>query len=451
MSDEALLVARVLFWAASVGVAILPMRWALFCLILASHIDITSLTFASATSVGFENTFRIVVLPLLLLVRTQLRPLKNLRWTLPHKLWLALTIYVAIAGSWGGFPLSAVKLVAYLAAYFVIYLILCEGWEFGWLDFGLMRLACWCILALAVLQTYGLGNGWGGVEERFTSFSTPQYFAAFLVALLAILVFSGERGFWHYATCGALVVAIVFSGSRYVFVSTVLLLIIASFRVVSGEEASLQFRVSFRKLFLAVGFAAASGAFLLAYLPDNRIDQLVTAASDEEVKVQDVGTLAWRLSIYEEIWTRLQKRTPAQLFWGSGTGSGAALMMDLDPGHYDPDAIDANRALHSEYLRALYEWGILGFVLLMAFLIATIVGFTRKIAAQGGGPALAFLGALPSILIALAIENILAGAASAGGVGILLAMSFAWQMQPGLPSLPEPSDELAANRAPVSA
>jgi hypothetical protein len=307
MSDEALLVARILFWAVAAGVMVFPMRWALFCFILASHVDITSLTFASATSVGFENTFRIAVLPLLLLVRTQFRPLKNLQWMLPHKLWLALTIYVAIAGSWGGFPLSSLKFVVYLAAYFVIYLIFCEGWEHGWLDFALMRLACWCVLALAVLQTYGLENGWGGIEERFTSFSTPQYFAAFLVALLAILVFSGEHGFWHYATCGALVVAIVFSGSRYVFVSTVLLLIIASFRVASGQQASLEFRVSFRRLFLSLGFAAASGAFLLAYLPDNRIDQLVTAASDEEVKVQDVGTLAWRLGIYEEIWTRLQK------------------------------------------------------------------------------------------------------------------------------------------------
>src|SRR5436305_5007797 len=69
MSDEALLVVRVLFWVLTAGLALLPMRWATVCLILASHIDITSLTFASATSVGFENTVRIAVLPLLFLAR----------------------------------------------------------------------------------------------------------------------------------------------------------------------------------------------------------------------------------------------------------------------------------------------------------------------------------------------------------------------------------------------
>jgi hypothetical protein len=445
MSDEALLIARVLFWALTAGVAILPMRWALLCFILASHIDITSLTFASATAVGFENTIRITALPLLLLVRTSFIPLKDMHWTLAHKLWLALTIYVAIAGFWGGFPLSAFKFVAYLVDYLVLYSVLGAAWEFRWLDVRLMRLACWCVMALAVLQTYALGNVWGGIEGRFSSFTSPQYFAAFLVALLAILVFSGDRGLWHYATCGVLVVGIVLSGSRYVFVSAVLLLLVASFRVSSATEDSPQFQVSFRKILLTLGLAAAGAVVLVNYLPDNRIDELVTAASDQDAKVQDVATLGWRLSIYEEIFTRLEKRTPAQLFWGSGTGSGAGLMMDLSPGHYDPDAIDANRSLHSEYLRALYEWGILGFTLLVAVLIATIVGFTRKISAEAGGPALAFLGVLPSILIGLAIENILAGAASAGGVGILLAMSFAWRMQSETSYVSAPSDELTAD------
>jgi O-antigen ligase len=450
MSDDALLIARVLFWAFSAGLAFLPMRWAIFCLILASHIDITSLSFASATNVGFENTVRIAVLPLLLLARTQFRPLKELRWTLPHKLWLALTLYVAIAGFWGGFPLSAVKLVTYLAAYFVYYCIFCAAWQACWLDLGLMRLASWCVLALAVLQTYALGNGWGGIEERFTSFSSPQYFAAFLVALLAILVFSGGRGLVHYATCGVLVVAIFCSGSRYVFVSTVLLLIIASFRVSGTDAGSLRFRVTLRKVLLGLGLAAAGVALLLPYLPDNRMQQLAMAASDQDLRGEDIGTLAWRLSIYDEIWTRLEKRAPAQLFFGSGTCSGAALMLDLGPTLYDRETIDGNRALHSEYLRALYEWGILGFAVLLAFLIAMIVGFTRKIAAEGGGPAVAFLGVLPSILIGLGIENVLAGAASAAGVGILLALSFAWEAQPSYVIEVFPLNSVTADRPALS-
>ena len=83
---------------------------------------------------------------------------------------MALTIYAAIAGFWGGFPLSAAKLVAYLAAYFVLYLAFCSAWTEGWLDIGVMRLVSWFVVGLAILQTYGLGNGWGGPELRFTSF-----------------------------------------------------------------------------------------------------------------------------------------------------------------------------------------------------------------------------------------------------------------------------------------
>jgi hypothetical protein len=429
MSDEALLVARVLFWVASAGVAFLPMRWALFCFIFASHLDITSLTFTSASSVGFENTFRIVALPLFLLARTNSLSFANFKWLLPHKLWIALTIYVAIAGFWGGFPLSAVKLIAYLCAYLVLYFVFTRAWEAGWLDITLLRQASWSVIALAILQTFSLGNGWGGAEMRFTSFSTPQYFAAFLVAMLAILVFSGERGWWHYTTCGAIVVSIVLNGSRYVFISTVLLLIVASFRV-HGSSESFRLSLSKKRVLVTLVLAIAIGAALISYAPENRLDQLLVTASDQDAKLEEVGTFSWRLGIYQEIFDRLEKRTFTQLFFGSGTGSGAELMIAYEPTLNDKQSIDANRALHSEYLRALYEWGILGLLVLIAFLTSMILGFARKIAADGGGVGLAFLGVLPSILLGLAIENILAGAASAAGVGILLAMSFAYQTDP---------------------
>jgi len=430
MPDEALLVARALFWVFAAGVLLLPMRWSLFCFILAAHMDITSLTFNSATAVGFENTIRIVGLPALLLLRTGFAPLKDMTWTLPQKIWLGLIVYAAIAGLWGGFPLAAIKMVAYLVAYFVLYLVFCSAWCERWLDIGLVRLVAWSVIALAVLQTFVLGDEWGGLEERFTSFSAPQYFAAFLVAVLAILMFSGARGWFHYATCGGLMAAIVLSGSRYVFVSMVALAVIGCFQLASGRHGSLRWRPNFRKMLLTLGIAAAGIGILVAYLPYNRIDELVGAVSEDDATVEDVGTFAWRLGIYEDVLEHLEKRTGPELFFGSGTSSGAALMLNHDPDHYDREGIDGNRVLHSEFLRALYEWGIPGLGLLLAFVVATTTGFVQKIAAEGGGPALAFAGALPSIVLGLAIENMLASAASAGGVGILLAMTFGWKGEP---------------------
>jgi hypothetical protein len=392
--------------------------------------DITSLTFNSATAVGFENTIRIAGLPALLLLRTGFAPLRDMTWALPQKIWLGLIAYAAIAGFWGGFPLSAIKMVAYLVAYFVLYLVFCSAWCEHWLDIGLVRLMAWSVIALAVLQTFVLGDEWGGLEERFTSFSAPQYFAAFLVAVLAILMFSGARGWFHYATCGGLMAAIVLSGSRYVFVSMVALAVIGCFQLASGRHGSLRWRPNLRKMLLTLGIAAAGIGILVAYLPYNRIDELVGAVSEDDATVEDVGTFAWRLGIYEDVLEHLEKRTGPELFLGSGTSSGAALMLNHDPDHYDREGIDANRVLHSEFLRALYEWGIPGLGLLLAFVIATTAGFVQKIAAEGGGTALAFAGALPSIVLGLAIENMLASAASAGGVGILLAMTFAWKGEP---------------------
>jgi hypothetical protein len=427
MPDEALLVARVLFWVFAAGVLLLPMRWSLFCFILASHMDITSLTFNSATAVGFENTIRIAGLPMLLLLRTGFTSLEDLTWTLPQKIWLALIGYAAIAGFWSGFPLAAIKMVAYLIAYFVLYMIFCRAWGERWLDIGLLRLVAWSVIALAALQTFVLGDAWGGLEERFTSFSAPQYFAAFLVATLAVLMFSGDRGWYHYVTCGGLMAAIVLSGSRYVFVSMVVLAVIGCFQLAAGRHGSLRWRPNLRKMVVTLGLAAAGIGILVAYLPYNRIDELVGAVSEDDATVEDVGTFAWRLGIYEDVLEHLGKRTGPELFFGSGTSSGAALMLNHDPDHYDREGIDANRVLHSEFLRALYEWGIPGIGLLLAFVIATTAGFVKKIAAEGGGPALAFAGALPSIVLGLAIENMLASAASAGGVGILVAMTFAWK------------------------
>ena len=58
--------------------------------------------------------------------------------------------------------------------------------------------------------------------------------------------------------------------------------------------------------------------------------KLSSVASDEDSKFREMGTLGWRLGIYEEIFERLGKRDFVQVFFGSGTSSGAALMLDHD-------------------------------------------------------------------------------------------------------------------------
>ncbi len=194
MPDEALLVARALFWVFAAGVLVLPMRWSLFCFILASHMDITSVTFNSATAVGFENTIRIAGLPTLLLLRTGFTALKDMAWTLPQKIWLALIGYAAIAGFWSEFPLAAIKMVAYLVAYFVLYMIFCGAWGERWLDIGLLRLVAWSVDRAGGAANVRAGQCLGRARRAFhVLFSTAIFRSVSRGGVGDFDVFGGQR------------------------------------------------------------------------------------------------------------------------------------------------------------------------------------------------------------------------------------------------------------------
>ena len=428
MDAQALFIARVLLWALFVCTVFAPLRWSFFCLILASHLDIMTGSFTSGTSVGFENAVRIVGFPLVMLLKMHFSPLKRLNWTIAHKLWIGLIVYAAIATFWSDYWLSALKMIIYLADYFVLYCIFAEAWRRGLLGLKTIRWVTWAAILLAVVQTYYLGNPMG-TEDRLTTFVTAQYFAAYLLAILAILIFSEGTGGFHYATCMAIVAAIFLSGSRYIFVSTLLLFVVALFRSVWLRGKSRGLRPIVIKVLPYAAVIVFVVLIVVDIFPENRIQEMSRTLTSQNTSIEEVGTFAWRLKVYNEIMERLDSRSSGMLIFGSGTSSGARLMFELEPGYYTEtgeEGVDGNRVLHSEFLRSFYEWGVPGFGLLCVFLLSLTVAFARRILVQGSEPAFAFFGVLPSIIFGLAIENILAGAASAAGVGILLAISFAW-------------------------
>jgi hypothetical protein len=441
--DTAISIARVLFWVMCASILFLPLRWAFVCLIVASHLDITTSSFTSSAAIGFENTVRILGLPAILLARMHFVPLKNISWKFPHKVWLALIAYVAAATTWSDFRLSGLKMVAYLVMYFVVYAIFSEAWAAGLLDVKRIRLATLFVIGLAFVQTYEMGNT-SGVEDRLTSFSTPQYFAAYLLAALAILVFSEERGVFHYGSCAAILGAIVLAGSRYIFVSAILLFVVSSVRSAIGRHAGFEFKTIWKRALATVIILLLVLSGIISFFPSSRIDDFLRTFVTRDASIEDVGTWAWRLKIYAEIFNQLSGRSASQLFFGSGTSSGAALMLELEPSLYSEtgeEAVDGNRVLHNEFLRSLYEWGVPGLMLLLLFLVSICVGFMRRVTSTGGGPALTFIGVFPSILFGLAIENLLAGAVSAAGIGIVLAMTYAWEGVPvPMQEEPRPSD-----------
>jgi hypothetical protein len=429
VDDQSWLAVRILFWILACATLLLPMRWSILSFILVSHIDVTSSTFESASSVGFENSVRTVVLPTLLFIRFSRGRLLKFSWNAPVVLWTLLTAYAAAACLWTPFQLSGLKMVGYMYCYLVLGAVFLDAWNRGALNPSVIVCALWLSLLMAAVQPYVLGNQFGksapGLEdERFTSFCSPQLFGAFLLAVLSILFVTSRLSLWASVVNGVGGFSgILLSGSRYVFLGSLLLVVI----VIASHVVR---QPTFRKRTSRV-FAGMVGLLLGAIViggvlyedQENRISQLAMTVVEGKSPLDNIGTLVWRRAVYDQAWTAITHRGPAELAFGSGTSSGALAVIGWDR-RYLETSIDANRVVHNELLRVIFEWGFCGLALFIAFLVSVSRMFLRLALSQRVMPAYAFLSLLPTVILGCCSENILAGSASPAGVGFLLSMMY---------------------------
>jgi O-Antigen ligase len=422
---EAFLVARVLFWLLGVGIAVLPLRWALLSYLVVMHIDLSGPLFASSSSVGLENLLKVIGLPLILLFRTKFKPLKNAKITWAFILWTMLILYATLTTFWSPFLLSGVKMVFYLYSYLVVFLIFVHGWSEGWIDDSLVVMSLWLVLGLAILQTYVLGNPFGEFklvkEFRFTSFTHAQGFAGYLIAVLAIILFSKKTSLIKTVSIGAILIGVILTGSRYVFFGMAFLLFFAWINLFFKKEKLQNRPLDLAKIIFAPAFAVISIVAIANFAPDNRLSQFVESNSGGSEK--GVGTFIWRLGIYERALDIMPNRDLFPLLFGSGTSSGAQLVIGYDS-RYSEDSIDANRVVHSDFIRAFYEWGLLGGFTFLSFLGASLISYLNLAMIKKSTAALAFIGIFPNLLFGLAIENILTASSSPDGIGIVLVMAY---------------------------
>jgi O-Antigen ligase len=422
---EALLVAKVLFWLLGIGVAVLPLRWAFLSYLVVMHIDLAGPLFASSTSVGFENLLKVIGLPIILLFRTQFKPLTHAKITWAFVLWTVLILYATLTTFWSPFLLSGVKMVFYLYAYLVIFLIFVHGWSEGWIDDSLVIMSLWLVIGLAVLQTYVLGNPFGVIkivkEFRFTSFTHAQAFAGYLITVLAIILFSKKTSLIKIVSIGAILVGTVLTGSRYVFFGMAFLFFFAWLNLFF-KKGKLQDRpLDLAKMLFAPAFVIVSIVAIANFAPDNRLNQLAESNSGGSEK--GLGTFIWRLGIYERALSIMPDRDIFPLVFGSGTSSGAQLVIGYDS-RYSEDSIDANRVVHSDFIRAFYEWGLIGGFTFLIFLGASFISYLNLAMVKKSTAALAFIGIFPNLLFGLAIENILTASSSPDGIGLVLVMAY---------------------------
>jgi hypothetical protein len=187
----------------------------------------------------------------------------------------------------------------------------------------------------------------------------------------------------------------------------------------AGKEVNLRLIV---KRLAVTGIAlVAIGTYIFIEQPDSRINQMLEGAFTRSGSLEDVGTFAWRFSLYQKTVAELSSRSPVKLAFGTGTSSGANLV--LEEGIATEENVDPNRTFNEEFLRFLYEWGLPGLALLVYMLYqvgAVCFQMVRRNSREGW----AFLAIFIPLLISLTVENIFADASSPGGMGYLLILTF---------------------------
>lgn len=316
-------------------------------------------------------------------------------------------------------------MIGYLYSYAVLFLIFTYAWFRGWITEWLLTTLVFVSLGLAVLQTYVLGNlfGFGGSINRFTTFSDSETFAAFLICLLSLFLFCVRRLWMRIVCCTCLVLGIVSTGSRYVFIGLVFLFLITSVFYMLRVHQRIRLGLLLKRLLVGLIAAVLVFAFTVQYLPHNRLNELLILSQGGDV--QDIGTFAFRLVIYQRALSELSNRSIGQFLFGTGTSSAGQVVIHQWPDMYDDANVDGNRSMHNEFLRALYDWGLVGFILLSWFvarLFKTCLALLRTNKRPG---TMAFFAIFPTIVIGLLVSNVLAEAGFPGGTAFVCVLACA--------------------------
>lgn len=406
--------ALVLYGVLFVVVLLAPLRWSLIAYLILTTIDLGSMN----ADIGLLNTAKAVVLPLYLLWR--LRDCAGHgRVIVAPIAWGLLTLYAAIAGSWSLYPMFALKLVGHMIALFLICMVFIRAAKGGYLTPNVVLPVAAGVLVLAALRSI-FAPSFGGEIERFKSFSSAQSFAAFLVALFAVALCSkSARIAVRLLLCGILIIALTFDGSRLWMVGLVLSTIVA----LLISNVAVWFKVCMVGVsIVAVALGIAETDLVLNVLAreasSNRIVAAAVAGYRGDSKSYGLGTYRFRRELDLRAIAAIRNSGMRELIFGHGTSNSAELAGGLAR---NPDP---NRIMHNEWLRVPYEWGIPGTLFWLTFFASITLYAAQGVRSEQADYSKPLLVYLPAFLLALAGENIIAGAGNDVSAGFLLVVAF---------------------------
>lgn len=401
----------ILFAIAAFG----PLRWSIVAFLLLSTIDFPG----TRTDVGLLNAAKGIVLPLYLLWR--LRGFSGHKSiTLAPVAWILLVIYAGIAGFWSFYPIAALKLVGHMTGVLMVSFVFLRASKGGYLTPQILLPVTIGTLALAVVSTI-FQPGWAEDQTRFSSFTSAQCFAAFLCALYCIALCSNAlRRSVRFVICGMLITALLFDGSRIWFLGFA----IATLTALLISAAQPWIKILALGLLtivvaLLIGGMSAVIGFLDRDAASNRIASAITAFYEGDARSYGLGTFRFRQELTSHVLDSLKASTIEELIFGHGTCNGGVISGSTSK------RTDPNRFFHDEWLRVLYEWGLIGMTLWL-LLFGSLIAFAfESVRADRLGYAKPLLAYLPAFLVGLAGENFLAAAGNAVNCGFLLLIALA--------------------------
>jgi O-antigen ligase/polysaccharide polymerase Wzy-like membrane protein len=405
-----------LYVALLAAAVLAPLRWAIASYLVLSTVDF----YTGYSGIGILNALKGLAYPIVLLWR--LRAYSGHAKTIVAPIaWLLLASYAGIASFWSVFPLSAAKLVGEMIGSFLICLAFLRATKGGYLTPSVVLPVTFGAIAVGVLRSI-FAPSYSDSPDRFTGFTSAQTFAALLAALFALALCSESLKLWMRATlCAATAAAMVLNGSRVWLLGLLMILVLAL--AISTAPSWLKICSVGLSVLMCVGLIAASErvlGFLALESRSNRVAAIIIALYEGDRKASGLGTFLFRRQLNARTLSAIESSSALQLLFGHGTSNGRFLLGELNRGIGDP-----NRAVHNEWLRILYEWGMLGSLIWLAFIGSVTIFAWRGMRKDPRGYAKPLLVYLPAFWLALLGENILAGAGHAENIGFILLLAIA--------------------------
>jgi O-Antigen ligase len=394
-----------------------PIRWSIVAYVILSTVDFNS----GDKGVGILNTMKGIGYPVVLLWRLRLYAGHG-KVVMAPIAWLLLIAYAGIAAFWSLFPLAAVKLTIEMFGSFLICLAFMRATKAGFLTPSSALLpATIGVLAIGVIRTVFLPTA-GDSPYRFTGFTPAQAYAALLASLFALALGARTLRAWlRWLICVTLFVAVVLDGSRIYVIGLILSMIVAL--LVSYSRPWLKL-VSVASILLVVVALVAEKDVLLRLISQgarsNRVADTISAIYEGKQRSTGLGTYEFRRSLYQRAFKAIGESSLLELTFGHGTSNGRVLRGTLAHG-----VGDANRAVHNEWLRILYEWGSVGLALWFVFIFSVILYALEGVRKDRLGHARPLLIFIPAFLCGFSTENVLAGAGIAANIGFVLLAALA--------------------------